>query len=420
MSDYFYFRNLSHSLYIFISRLALVLHNNNISDVFFLSREGYFLKQMFDIYAQEHFSSSLLKTHYLKVSRRSTFLLSLGDISNESFTVLFRQYRNISANDFLDSLTLRDISEQLAIELDVSPIDFNHVTQDFPTSRFFTLLLHSELFRHCYESKRIANSNAFASYLSSYYNNTSLPQSLYLVDVGWKGSIQDNLHSWIIQSDTTLRNITGYYIGLQASAQTSATNKKHGLIFSDTKSAGLSYGYHVFNEFKTIYEIILHSDHGAVREYKLNAQHTCDVIEDNYIEREMISLNVQAKSNFIFNDFVRLVKSHSKVNVISSFSTIRMILKHASMVFAPSAHEAAWVESLTHREHFGVFNNSTLGSSSYNKSFTERFIFSMHVVRYKSLPISSFWPTLTLRQNALPGLSILYALYRLWSLLKVS
>ncbi len=91
-------------LYI-VHKLYLTCLKNKTTDLYFLSREGKIIKTLFDIYQQYLIGNkSNIKTHYLLVSRRSTFAVSLKPLYQENFHILFRQYARISIRQFALSL----------------------------------------------------------------------------------------------------------------------------------------------------------------------------------------------------------------------------------------------------------------------------------------------------------------------------
>ena len=68
--DYIYrkkepFANYAFSLYYFVRELHKESLEKQITDIFFFSREGKFLKQLYDIYANSQCDTGTAKTHYL-------------------------------------------------------------------------------------------------------------------------------------------------------------------------------------------------------------------------------------------------------------------------------------------------------------------------------------------------------------------
>lgn len=405
------FCEISLTHYLFIERLYKTVLNSGSRDLFFFAREGQPLKEMFDIYQSCKKQPSIIRTHYLKVSRRSTLLLSLGALEDESFDVLFRQYRKLSISDFLKSLALEVYSSELCDALGINLEVFSQVFDDLPSELLFQRLLELQCFKDIYEAERVSRSLAFMSYLKGLVGG-DLPEVLHVVDVGWKGSIQDNLFNWLNQIRSGSAKVEGYYLGLIAPGGLNERNKKTGLVFSNIGS--LTPGFHVFNENRSLFEVILHADHGSAQSYIIGLKGNSVVVEDPFVEQEMIESKVAPVSKDIMGIFVELVRSLASGS-LSEDRIFRIALKHhARMVFKPKTSEENWLLSLTHRENFGVFDESRFDSASGSSTLKERLEFSMKLLtRRRSLDLG-FWPWLTIRNRAASGVNHAYRLFRLW------
>ena len=97
------FENIIFSLYSFTEKLYYQLLEDGLDEVFFLSREGEYLKKLFDEF-QKNIYGKKLKTNYLLVSRKATYLPSLKSLDKEDFAGLLQQYSYINLKEFLASL----------------------------------------------------------------------------------------------------------------------------------------------------------------------------------------------------------------------------------------------------------------------------------------------------------------------------
>ena len=70
--------NYAFSLYYFIEELSKELIKDEITDVFFLSREGKFLKLLYDNFSFSH--SANVATHYMYISRKAVINATLEDL----------------------------------------------------------------------------------------------------------------------------------------------------------------------------------------------------------------------------------------------------------------------------------------------------------------------------------------------------
>jgi SAM-dependent methyltransferase len=406
------FRDLAFSLYLFTERLYAASMANGSRDLFFFAREGQQLKEMFDFYQVLNGGNSRIRTHYLRLSRRSTFLLSLGPLAEENFEVLFRQYCRISVLDFLKSLDLEEYAPELANELGIEEHALASVSSDLPSDDLFQNLLRLPSFSRVYEAERLARGDAFERYVSSFVQNGGLPNVLHVVDVGWKGSIQDNLYNWFRRRMGSKSQIEGYYLGLVATGAMSNANRKTGLLFSNVH--GRTRGFHLFNENRSLFEIILHADHGSARRYLVESDGAPRVVEDEFTENEMIAAKVRPVSGSIMELFRRIAVAKFVAQISDSDLFQLTAKRHSRMVFRPSGIETDWFFSVSHVENFGVFEESSFGSSDAGCSSWDRARFSWNVLCRRRPSELGFWPWLSIRARGLAGLSSMYALVRRW------
>jgi len=124
------------------------------------------------------------------VSRKSTYICSLKPLPEEDFARLFTQYRGISLRDFLLSLNfVEGTAKQFCQTLG---LDFFRRHIDLPNSEDFRTLIKSNIFFEAYEHLRTTQQKNFIAYLKSFEVDFNR-EGLNIVDVGWKGSIQDNI-----------------------------------------------------------------------------------------------------------------------------------------------------------------------------------------------------------------------------------
>lgn len=179
------FANYSLILYLFLEKLYYEITLHNETDIYFLSREGQYLKELFDWYLAKK-RDNAVKTHYFCISRYA--ISGILDNSDER--------------------------------------------------------------------------NGFWKYLNS-IGITSRTGKIVIVDVGWKGTMQDMLH-------TILPNIQlmGYYIGTTEYALQENNSIKKGLIFSYYPHKSLAYDCMNYNSF--LQEQLLSANHGSVMGYSEN------------------------------------------------------------------------------------------------------------------------------------------------------
>jgi len=402
-----YFGNLTFSLYAFTQLLHEQLMHDGCKNVFFLSREGEFLKTLFDLYQEEnHFvGSEKINTHYLIVSRKATFLPSLKTLEEEDFFVLFRQYRAISLFDFLSSLNFEgDIITRIAEQLNADPMER---LPDLPTSELFARLKALPYFKDTYETKRTEQYTNFIEYLKQFgvdYKN----EGLSIVDVGWKGSIQDNLFN-ILGGETV---VNGYYLGLVATGNLSEKNRKIGLLFQNCNNR-ITSNFPVFDTNRSIFEMILAASHGSANGYFRTDNGIKPETYYDAEEEKLYHTVIKGIQEDLLTSFAQLTKLWSYSTVEYEDYMVSMTNIHANMMLLPTRKETDFFRNMYHYENFGVFEYTRFehrktSSIQGMKNFV-KFLRSPSEILSRG-----FWAPLTLEDAGLSFLKWPYAQYKMY------
>lgn len=267
------YSNYAFPLYLFIKKLVENLQNNHAKDVYFLSREGLFLKKLFDKYCLKN--NIEITSHYFQVSRNSVFNASLKSLKDENFSFIINESNQISINDFLKTLSA---SEKLITSLK-SEIDcnFDKKIANIAENLYFKQLLKNENFINYYEQLRSSQRKGFSEYLNKI--GVTKNDKLFIVDVGWKGTMQDCLYKFFDDN----KRLEGYYIGYRSQkGDLLERNVKHGLLYSDCPLAP-DFKQKVFEYRIMNYEQILRANHGRVAGYTMDGSVVYDE-NDNDIE----------------------------------------------------------------------------------------------------------------------------------------
>ena len=251
----------------FISKLHKKMIQDDVQIALFCSREGQLLKRLFDIY-QDTFLGENQKicTEYFYVSRRSTLYSSFTSLENEEFEMISRQYKKITLQNFLlnlnfanNEITLicKDLKEKPTYVLTVD----DHLLEK--------LKKHPQFITKFNKEKK--DSQLLRDYIERLTKNQN---EVYLVDVGWKGTIQDSIKKALPD-----KRIVGYYLGLMLNVY-SVENKtdKTGLLFSDYPNK--SKFYDIVSRNFEFYEDIFVADHGPVLKYKKDSE-IIPILEDD-------------------------------------------------------------------------------------------------------------------------------------------
>lgn len=238
---------------LFVERIFRFAKINRCKKLLFCSREGQVLKTLFDLYQQMLFPYESIQTEYLYVSRRSTLLPSLKKLNEENFERIFRQYKNISMFDFLYSIgfeekEINDFCKRYLLDTEQTINMNSKLLQDLKKNNDFMMT---------YEKKRVEQKELLKKYI--YSINGSDEETIYLVDVGWKGTIQDNIFCALDRK----KKLIGLYLGLVKETKQSANNLKYGLVFDENDNKN---EFCLFNYIEM--EKLFVANHGPVLKYE--------------------------------------------------------------------------------------------------------------------------------------------------------
>lgn len=295
----------SYEILFFISKLYYELKKKQVKKIYFCSREGQLMKKLFDYYQEKFLVEDQIETKYLYVSRKSTFVPSLKDFSDEAFIYIFRQFKELKLNDFLTCLGWNEAEiRELCGRTNLKPEDIIQISDN---NHSYCTLKHDKNFLEFYDYKRTEQKQLFLKYLEQL--GVSMEQnSITLVDVGWKGTIQDCIRS--IVPDTI--SINGYYLGIRSNEfQCSDLENKEGVLFTDYPSR--CKNYKLLERGYMFYERIFAADHGPVIGYKKGETQFVEPIINN-IEPELRLYNyIKEFQTNIVDTFKLLLREYEKL-----------------------------------------------------------------------------------------------------------
>jgi FMN phosphatase YigB (HAD superfamily) len=408
------FKEMGATLWWFTAYLFAHLRENNVRQVFFCSKEGEFLKLLFERYQQIRFDGLVVDAHYLIVSRKATFIGSLRPLGEESFERLFDQYRDLSLEEFVQSLNFTSV--QLDLLKEKLRVDWVTRLPDLRNREEFFMLLSVPLFRQMYEEQRISQRRNLRSYLASFGVDFS-ENGLHMVDVGWKGSIQNNIYHALDRKT----HILGYYVGLLSPTELAPNNAKKGILFSDYPNH--SDYVHVFNNNRSLFEMMLGASHGSADGYfrrnewaaagSQRTAHinrwvgesdsvgvaTCDLPEERRLFQEQIE-PLQRSFLETFEAITEVVMIKGKTLPPREW----VARQHARMCFYPTRAEVEFFARLYHLENFGIFEFTRF--SEERKPTIRQRIHNFQMLRRDPQAIleTGVWQPVIFRRLGLPWL----------------
>mgnify|MGYP005790124367 FL=1 len=284
-------------LLLFIERLYKNVLNDGCNNLLFFAREGENLKKLFDTYQNIIHPTMTIKTQYVYVSRRATLLPSLENLKTEDFSKVFSQYPSIAIGDFLYSIGFsKEESRKLLDTLEIEPTKLVNGINDatFKKVRSF------KDFTSLYEKKRIEQRRLLKYYLSEFTDNNKY---IYIVDIGWKGSIQDNIYD-ALEGKVQIK---GYYWGT-INATNVQNNEKKGLMFSDDRK---KMQEEIFSYNHIELEKIFAASHGQTLAYERKANSIKAIISDKKSDVEIYQYvrDWQNKMNDYFIEACNYIKN---------------------------------------------------------------------------------------------------------------
>ncbi|MBQ7973450.1 MAG: hypothetical protein IJ295_00640 [Clostridia bacterium] len=297
------FSNHAFPLYLFTERLYQELVQNNCNDVLFMSREGQFLKKLFERYCEIRkecgHEVKNIKTHYFLGSRNSIMTASVKPLKEETFDFMFRFFKYfISPKMFMFSIGFTD--KQIEEVEKTFGKKINRHCLNFKTSSTFKKLKTNPTFIKFYEENRQKQSTAFEKYMSG-FNLDYKKDGLTFVDIGYHGTMQDLIFKFFNQEIKT----HGYFI--KSRATQSENNTKMGLLSDNAKKDLLGSKVTKYDSFN--YEQILRADHGRCLGYEIiNDDTAIALIDEKHGDVEVYEKYIKKMQNEIFDKFELIAK----------------------------------------------------------------------------------------------------------------
>ena len=339
------FSNYAFPLFVFIKRLYKSLKEQNVKNVFFLSREGQYLKKMFDNYClilkQKYSIESNIETHYLYASRNSLLCAGLKKIEEEDFHHLFQSSSNMSIKNFLRTLNFKE-EEIHKIEKN-STFDINKKIKNLPKSKIFNKLKKNEDFLKLYEEKRESQKVAFKKYLNS-FNVDFEKEGLVIVDIGWKGTMQSLFNKCF---DNKIK-ITGYYVGNKSKSK--PNDEKMGLLY-DKYNKGL-LGNNINKHTIYNYEQICRADHNRCDGYLIKDDQVVIDFDDKLNDVEIYKKLTESMQKLIMKKFVEI--ANSDYFCLSNIENVGTYMYY-NLIVQKSNQDWEWLFNSqdTHHDNFG-------------------------------------------------------------------
>ncbi len=333
---------LSVFFYGFAKWIAESCKKDGIGKIYFFTREGEFYKRIYDALVKEsEKSKSFPQSEILEVSRIATFCPSLLEITLNELMRIWNQYSVQSLAALFKSLAIeKEVVETFIQEYGLSweevltyPWQDERVIKLFSDKYFVTTL----------EKIRDEKKTDILAYFEEKNLDANKVEKIAIVDIGWRGTIQDNI-CYILPNKT----IKGFYIGLLP-------------VLNEQPKNAIKLGYiNGYEHFDTLlryvspFEMICNSPNGSTVGYyqengKVVAKRQNEEAEDKVFYRY-----IEKIQQGVLNDIPCLEQKIGNSLWVSSAIRDSAIQTLFDFIMAPSKKVADAYFSLKHNEEFGV------------------------------------------------------------------
>jgi len=178
----------------------------NVPTVHYFTREGLFFKDLHDAIVDANpYRTTYPDAQILHVSRRATFAASLESVTPKELMRLWSQYSIQSLEGLATSLNL-DVQAVGAMAAKAGLDAGAPVKYPWQDTAFIKFLA-SEPFQSLAERSRLQQRKGLLAYLAT--KGITSPSTLKIADIGWRGTIQDNIAKILPATF-----VTGHYLGL--------------------------------------------------------------------------------------------------------------------------------------------------------------------------------------------------------------
>ena len=248
-------------MFLLLTKWLINCIEENRTDIYFLARDGYFVKKAYDLYCNER--AELPKSHYLYASRRAFQWVEILDNDIDEFLFIITGFNpqfsqkltcreilrnlNISANDKVEVISKYNISLDTILCVDDGTLG---------NARKFLKEIIEEIKRSLNKEKE-----AMMQYLDEQGLNDE-NKNIALFDIGWRGSIHKSLQQF------TKKEIFGYYLGTNQFVHSEIKNNSLGFVFDK----GLPENNNTFiSRYLMIFESLFTAPHGSLQYFEKNA-----------------------------------------------------------------------------------------------------------------------------------------------------
>lgn len=335
-------RDISLFFYGFIADMMESCIEKNIKKIYFFTREGEFYKEIFDVISKFYDENTVPKSYILEVSRLSTFVASLREFTLDEMMRLWNQYSIQSMAAMFKSLAM-DIGN-VKVFLDRYSINPNEVLTYPWTLEPVQKLFADQEFKLFMEEHIASKKKQLLDYCKNKDLTEDTDEEIAIVDIGWRGTIQDNLCYLFNKA-----MIHGYYVGLiQFLNKQPENSRKYGYLDKCSFARALL-------TISTPFEMICNSPNGSTVGYEKNADGITVAIRNNEKSEDDIFFAYTKKlQEKVLTDCAALGKYSYDNFIVSEDIRCDAYESLKRFIYYPERSTVSSYFNLTHNEEFGV------------------------------------------------------------------
>jgi predicted HAD superfamily hydrolase len=326
----------------FITWLLDQIKSNRIEKLYFLSRDGYIMKKVYDLVSP--WVSDAPPAQYIYASRRAWNLPAIIGLDEKTMNFLVGGTSTLTAGQFLERIGFNPNKINGKIkQAGFSGKDHKVITgRDYAMLRSLYFLLEDDIRRKAKEERQ---------YLMEYFEKLGIlnAEKIGIVDIGWHGSLQRSFSNLVALLGKSV-DITGYYMGTFPKAR-DIHSEGHNMAAYLCEFGKPDIYHDIIKLCVEIFEFIHTAPHGSVINFQKKGGEAVPFLEKNGFEAEKTKKAQalhQGALDFL-EDFIRHWKHFPYLRVTRKLAIrpIHRVLKN------PSYQEAVYLGDLEHAEGFG-------------------------------------------------------------------
>jgi HAD superfamily hydrolase (TIGR01549 family) len=371
------FKNLGILFLSFIGWLHATVKKDGIEKIFFLSRDGYIMKRVYDLTAEVFDRPP--EAEYLYASRRALNIPSIKKLDEVALDFLASGTSVLKVSQFLSRAGLEP---KLYLE-QLQRVGLNKLDEEIITSeQHQKLRTFYQLIAEDIENIAACEREKTTQYLTSI--NFFKKPKIAVVDIGWHGSMQYSLTKIVNALDQEI-DVKGYYFATKAGAK---KNQEKGMRMSSylCDCDNPTYYGNTIRLSTEIFEFIHSAPHGSVIKYGSERGDMKPVLEENdrpQSELTKVEMMHQGAIDFI-TQYLKVVSKFSCIQIPDremAIEPLRRVLRN------PTLEEAQNLGDIQHVESFGKVKMQRFIAKPPQYSFLEL----LRVDRVFASLKSSFW-----------------------------